>query len=230
MKKSKKALGPDKMTTRGRKKFFSFYKTHRSRALVGFLSDIGKNKENKDRLLRYLKGRRKVNCLIMGCSHWANPQDTINFLKDLKKDLKINMVVLDALPDAITDIVKHDIDCTPLLTPAQETPFLDKYFDLIVCDCLLTCCSFDQHEPVVREMSRIIKKGGLIMLGVAHSDKNTVFKMAERPIVNYCRPLGDYKKLFSKYRLVFPKNSSVETRLPGKWNNIRIENTVVTKY
>ncbi len=141
--------------------------------------------------------------------------------------MNINLAALDVLPDALSESIKHGIDFLPIIAPAQKTPFLDNHFDIIVCDCLLTCCSFDQHEPVVKEMSRIIKKKGVVILGVAHSDSNITFKMAERPIMNYCRPFGDYKKIFGKYNFVFPSNSSIETRLPGKWNQIRIANGIV---
>lgn len=227
--KTKEHLGPDKMAAKDRKKFFSFYKTHRSRALLGFLEDIGRNAANRKRLSGFLGKRKMVKCLVMGCSHWANPEDATNFLKSFNKNLEVNLVALDALPDALIEIVKHGVKCLPLLTPAQKTPFLDRYFDIVICDCLLTCCSFDQHEPVIKEMSRVIKKNGLVMLGVVHSDKKTTFKMAERPITNYSRPPNDYKKIFAKHNLLFPEKVSVETRLPGKWSYMKIENTIVTK-
>ncbi|MEK7194276.1 MAG: methyltransferase domain-containing protein [Patescibacteria group bacterium] len=217
------------MTDKGRKKFFDFYRTHRSRALVGFLKDIEKNKTNKKTLSVYLGSRKKLNCLIMGCSHWANPRDTTAFLKSFNKHLIVNLAVLDLLSDALLESVKHDVDCLPIISPAQKTPFLDNYFDIIICDCLLTCCSFNQHEPVIKEMNRITKRNGLIILGVVHSQHNTTFVMPERPIRNYCRPLMDYKKLFGKYNFVFPTNSSIETRLPGKWNKMKIENRIVSR-
>lgn len=224
-----KEPGPDHMTTKGRNKFFGFYKTHRSRALVGFLNDIAKSKTNKKRLSAYLGRRKKINCLIMGCSYWANPKDTANFLKSFNKNLNINLAVLDVLPDAILESVKHNVDCLPIITPAQKTPFLDNYFDIIICDCLLTCCSFNQHEPVIKEMSRILKKKGLVALGIVHSKSNITFQMAERPIMNYCRPFENYKKLFSKYGFIFPSDSSIETRLPGKWSQMKIANGIVLK-
>src|SRR3989344_1906221 len=192
-------IGPDRMSVEERKKFFNFYKSHRSRALIGFLKDIKKSETNKKLLSTYLGKQKKINCLIMGCSHWANPKDTTDFLLGFNKNLKVNLAVLDALPDALVEIVEHSVDCLPLIAPAQKTPFLDNYFDIIVCDCLLTCCSFDQHEPVIKEMRRVMKKKGILILGFVHSKHNIIFKMAERPIMNYCRPLKNYKKLFNKY-------------------------------
>ncbi|MCX6786648.1 MAG: methyltransferase domain-containing protein [Candidatus Kaiserbacteria bacterium] len=224
-----KKFGPDTMTNKGMKKFFDFYKTHKSRALVGFLKDVAKSNTNKKRISAFLRKRRKVTCLILGCSYWSNPKDTVDFLKGFNKNLDINITVLDILSNALLEIVKNDIKCLPVLAPAQKTPFLDNYFDIIICDCLLTCCSFNQHEPVIKEINRIIKKRGILLLGVAHSKRNITFKMAERPIVNYCRPFADYKKLFGKYNFVFPKNSSIETHLPGKWSQIRIANGIVLK-
>ncbi|TAL48917.1 methyltransferase domain-containing protein [Patescibacteria group bacterium] len=222
-----KSYGPDRMTGREKKKFFGFYKTHRDRALAGFLKDITKIEINIKTISKYLMKRKKINCLIMGCSHWANPGDTMNFLKSFNNSLYINLVVLDALPNALIEIIKHNVNCLPILTPAQKTPFLGNYFDIIICDCLLTCCSFDQHEPVVREMARIIKKSGLIILGIVHSKKRITFKMSERPIKNYSRPLKEYEKLFNKHGFNFPKKSSVETSLPGKWAQMKIENCIV---
>lgn len=165
----------------------------------------------------------------MGCSYWANPRDTINFLKSFNKNLNINLAALDVLPDALLESVKHEIGFLPLITPAQKTPFLNNYFDIIICDCLLTCCSFNQHEPVIKEMSRITKRKGMVILGIVHSEQNITFKMAERPIMNYCRPLKDYKKIFGKYNFIFPLNASVETRLPGKWSQMRIANGIVLR-
>ncbi|MBI4827079.1 MAG: methyltransferase domain-containing protein [Nitrospirae bacterium] len=222
-----KRPGPDQMTSDGRKSFFGFYKTHRSRALIGFLRDVAKSETNNKTLSTYLGRRKRINCLIMGCSHWANPRDTTIFLKSFNNNLDINLAVLDTLPDALLECVQHNVDCLPLIIPAQKTPFLDDYFDIVVSDCLLTCCSFDQHDPVIREMSRVIKKNGIVLLGIAHSEQKVTFIMEERPIVNYCRPLADYKKFFGKYGFVFPPNSSVETRLPGKWSQIKIANGIV---
>jgi len=221
--------GPDKMTTKGRKIFFGFYKTHKERALIGFLKDVVKSETNRKRLSNYLRGKKRINCLIMGCSHWANPMNTTNFLKSFNKNLDVNLVVLDVLPDALVESVTHNVDCLPLIVPAQKTPFLDNYFDIIVCDCLLTCCSFDQHEPVIKEMNRVLKKKGLLILGIVHSEKNITFQMVERPIVNYCRPIEDYKKIFGKYSFVFPPNSSIETSLPGEWSKMKISNGIVLK-
>ncbi len=222
-----KTPGPDRMTPAGRKKFFGFYKTHRSRALIGALQDMAKN--NRKTLTTYLGKCQKINCLIMGCSHWANPRDTANFLRSFNKNLEINLAVIDVLPDALLESTKHNVDCLPLIAPAQQTPFLDNYFDILISDCLLTCCSFDQHEPVIKEVARIIKKRGLVLLGIVHSDKNITFKMSERPIKNYCRPLKDYQKLFSRHGFSFVPNSSTETRLPGKWRQMRIFNGLVIK-
>ena len=221
--------GPKFDSVEGKNKFFSFYKRNKSRALVGFLKDVAKSENNAKRLAAYLRKRKNVNCLIMGSSYWSNPRDTINFLKKFNKNLNLNLAALDVLADALLESTKHGINFMPLITPAQNTPFLDDFFDIIVCDCLLTCCSFDQHEPVVKEMSRIIKKNGLLLLGIVHSEKNITFKMMERPIMCYSRPLGDYVKLFNKYKFTFPSNSSIETRLPGEWSKMKITNGIVLK-
>jgi SAM-dependent methyltransferase len=220
-------FGPDVMTGEGRKKFFDFYRTHSSRALVGFLKDVARSDVNRKVLSAYLARRKSINCLIMGCSHWANPRNTASFFKKFKKDIDPRVTVLDALPDALDEIAEHRVDCLPLVSPAQQTPFLSNYFDVIISDCLLTCCSFDQHEPVIKEMSRVVKKNGLLILGVVHSEKNTTFRMTERPIMNYCRPFADYKEMLGRCGFIFHPGSSVETRLPGEWSRMKISNSIL---
>jgi ubiquinone/menaquinone biosynthesis C-methylase UbiE len=151
----------------------------------------------------------------------------MSFFKKFEEDIDLRITVLDALPDALAEIAKHGVDCVPLVSPAQRTPFLDNYFDIIVSDCLLTCCSFDQHESVIQEMSRVIKKKGLLILGVVHSERNVTFRMTERPIMNYCRPFADYEEMFRRYGFIFHPKSSIETRLPGKWSSMKISNSIL---
>jgi len=210
-----------------RKRLFDFYRTHSSRALVGFLKDIARSDANREVLSAYLARRKSINCLIMGCSHWANPRNTMSFFRKFKKHIDPRFTVLDALPDALAEIAEHGVDCLPLVSPAQQTPFLENYFDVIVSDCLLTCCSFDQHEPVIKEMSRVIREKGLLILGVVHSERNSTFRMTERPIMNYCRPFADYEEMLGRCGFISHAKSSVETRLPGEWSGMKISNSIL---
>ena len=151
----------------------------------------------------------------------------MSFFRKFKKHIDPRFTVLDALPDALAEIAEHGVDCLPLVSPAQQTPFLENYFDVIVSDCLLTCCSFDQHEPVIKEMSRVIREKGLLILGVVHSERNSTFRMTERPIMNYCRPFADYEEMLGRCGFISHAKSSVETRLPGEWSGMKISNSIL---
>src|SRR5690242_18012390 len=74
-------IGPSRMTAGERKRFFAFYKKHRSRRLFGFFKDITSSDANNAMLARYLRTKRSAECLIMGCSHWANPNDLEAFVR-----------------------------------------------------------------------------------------------------------------------------------------------------
>src|ERR1043165_2610863 len=97
------SYGPPAMTAKERATFFGFYKKNRSRRLFGFLSDISKRGVNNSILSRYLSREATVNCLVMGCSHWANPRDVELFVKQYNEQLDVAVVALDALPDALVE-------------------------------------------------------------------------------------------------------------------------------
>jgi hypothetical protein len=221
-------IGPSPMTARERKRFFAFYKKHKSRRLFGFFRDITKSSANNAMLARYLSTKKSAECLIMGCSHWANPNDLEAFVRSYNKMLRINVVVLDVLPDSLVEGIRHHVHCLPLVTPAQTTPFLDDYFDIIVADGLLNCCGFEQHEPIIKEMHRVAKQKAIILLGLAHFSRNVVVKPAERAMEVHCRPLEDFKTMFVKSGFRFPANSSIETSL-SKGSEIRIDNCMARK-
>jgi len=66
--------GPDPMSEAELKAFFDFYKTNTGRALLGFFKDLRKSKTNILILSEYLEKKENVRCLLVGCSHWANPK------------------------------------------------------------------------------------------------------------------------------------------------------------
>src|ERR1035437_4222878 len=202
--------GPDPMSTVDRKAFFQFYKTHRSRRLFGFFRDIERSNINNMLLSKYLK-KKNARCLIVGYSHWANAIDLEKFLKKFNKHLSVDIAAIDVLSEALIEGIKRNVSFTPLLSPAQKTPFCDKSFDILIADGLLNCCCFEQHEPIVKELHRIAKSKAVLMLGLTYSNKNRIVKWSERPIVAYCRPLEAFKNLFHKYGFSFPQGSSIIT-------------------
>lgn len=221
-------IGPESMTARERQKFFAFYKKHRSRRLFGFFRDIRKSEVNNALLSRNLGIKTRIDCLIMGCSHWSNPADLAVFLRSYNVRLRPNVVALDVLPDALWEGIQHRVHFLPILTPAQTTPFLDGYFDVVVADGLLNCCGFAQHSPIIREMHRITKPKAIVFLGLAHASHNIVLKPAERAMDVHCRPLDDFKSLFVKAGFTFPRGSSIETSL-SKGSEIKIDNCIARK-
>lgn len=203
--------GPDPMSSIERKAFFDFYKRHPSRRLFGFFKDIKKSNANNLILSQYLRNKKYVRCLLVGCSHWANPIDLTLFVQSFKKNIVVEVTALDVLPDALLEGIKRNVPFLPLLSPAQETPFCNESFDILIADGLLNCCCFEQHEPIIKELHRIAKRKAIIILGLTHSDTDRVVKWSERPIASYSRPLKSFKDIFLKYGVSFPNGSSIIT-------------------
>jgi len=220
--------GPDPMTAADRKAFFDFYKTHRSRRLFGFFKDIRRSSANNLLLSRYLGKKKSVRCLLVGCSHWANPIDMAGLVKSFNGRLNVHVAALDVLPDALVEGIARNVPFVPLLSPAQETPFCDYSFDILVADGLLNCCCFEQHEPIVRELHRIARRKAIILLGLTHAANDRVVKWTERPIAVYCRPLKSFKDLFEKYGFYFPEGSSIITPFVDG-SEIATANCIATK-
>lgn len=138
------------------------------------------------------------------------------------------MVALDVLPHALEEAVQHRVDFLPIITPAQETPFLDQYFDLLVADGLLNCCDFEQHGAIVREMYRISRPGALVLLGLAHSATRQIVTAPERAMPAHCRPLQEFRRLFSDTGFTFSRGSSVETGF-GDGSDVKIDNCIARR-
>ena len=203
--------GPDPMTAADRVAFFDFYKRHRSRRLFGFFRDISRSGVNNVILSKYLGRKKNVRCLLVGCSHWANPVDLTGFVKGFNAHVSVDVAALDVLSDALLEGIRRGVPFVPLLSPAQETPFCDESFDILVADGLLNCCCFEQHEPIVREMHRISRRKAIVLLGLTNSPNDRVVKWSERPIAAYCRPLKSFKDLFHRCGFYFPEGSSITT-------------------
>ena len=221
-------IGPSSMTGDERKRFFEFYKKNPSRSLDGFFKDLQRIDGNYELLSNFLARRTHVDCLIMGCSYWANPNALMAFLRGYNARVSLRVVAIDVLPDALQEAVRNHSPFIPLLSSAQDTPFLDAYFDIVVADGLLNCCGFAQHEPIIREMHRITKNGGLVLLGLAYAPQRIILKPAERAMEVHCRQLKDFRALFQSAGFAFVRKSSYQTLL-SEGSPVRIDNCIARK-
>ena len=73
------------------------------------------------------------------------------------RDSRVGWVNLDASPLPGVDVV-HDLESLPL-------PFADEEFDEILCQDVL---EHIEYIPVLKELHRILKKGGTIVIRVPH--------------------------------------------------------------
>jgi SAM-dependent methyltransferase len=205
------APGPDPMTEQERMAFFSFYKRHKSRRLFGFFRDLARSEVNVQLLSRHTARRASIRALLVGCSHWANPNDTMTFLRTFNSELQVAVAALDVLPDALEEAINRNVSFVPVITPAQETPFCNESFDVVVADGLLNCCCFEQHEPIIREIRRIARRDAILLLGLTHASRDLVVKWSARPIAAYCRPREIFVEMFKKYEFDVPIDSSIIT-------------------
>jgi hypothetical protein len=203
--------GPDPMTDAEHVAFFNFYKKHKSRRLFGFFNDLKRSKINESILSRVLREKKSVRCVLLGCSHWANPVDLADFLCSFNPRLRVDVAVVDVLPDSLVEAIQRRVPFVPVLAPAQATPFCENSFDVLVADGLLNCCGFEQHEPIVREMSRIARRKAIALLGLTFAPRDLVVKWSERPIAAYCRPIDTFRSLFRNHGFSFPIGSSIVT-------------------
>ena len=110
------------------------------------------------------------------------------------------------------DVVKGDL---------TKTKFEDNFFDLVICLDVLEHLGFEQQELAVREMKRIMKKNGRILIAVpnlAHFASRIAFLFIGKLLRTSTpdrhpgdRPLKEYLKIFEDndlkvtiYRGLFP--------------------------
>lgn len=220
--------GPDPMTALERQAFFGFYKRHKSRRLFGFFRDLTRSSTNNGLLERYLSRRRAVRCLLLGCSHWANPVDMAAFVRRYNTDIGVDVAALDVLPDAIVEAIARNVQFVPIIAPAQATPFCEESFDVIVADGLLNCCCFEQHAPIVKEMHRIARRHAVLLLGLTHASRDLVVKWSERPIAAYCRPRQSFNALFQEHGFRLVRGSSIITPFAAG-SDIATDNCIARK-
>jgi SAM-dependent methyltransferase len=165
-----------------------------------------------DELGNALSGKSSINSLLMGCSYWENPMSVYSMLRKYNKDAELLIAVLDAYPFAMQEALeKINIQemegavYLPLVAFAQNTPFLDNYFDLLISDGMINCCDFSQHKAINNEERRILKPDGRLVCEVLYTPEE-VGRKVERELVDHIEmsvsPLSEVQQLFDETGLV----------------------------
>ena len=113
-------------------------------------------------ILGDLFARRQYKTLVKGL-YLGNPKNILdvggssgNLAREIKKNLKnISYLVLDINPQAIKKGVKNNPNLKFILGDAEEIPFKDKEFDLVICKDVLHHC--ENPKKAVKEIKRVSK-------------------------------------------------------------------------
>ena len=85
--------------------------------------------------------------------------------------------------------VRLSIDATFLLADAEALPFSDKSFDTVVSS--LTTCTFPQPVAALREMARVCRtEGKILLLDHGRSDRDWLGRWQDRHADKFAKPLG----------------------------------------
>jgi len=138
--------------------YFSKRKTKEKSFFNDFLSDF--------QLKKHLKGiiKNKVT-LDLGCGHG-------DFTNELYK-LGAKIQGLDFSVKLINYARKNHSDITFYLSDVRKTPFKRNTFDIVVANLVIHY--FKGLKPVFKEVSRILKPGGLFIFSM-HHPVNEVFR------------------------------------------------------
>jgi hypothetical protein len=107
-------------------------------------------------------------CLISGCSVKKNPRTLASFLAAHHVPAPtieiIDLIDLEKIWKPNGSVRYHVADAGNL-----RELFPDESFDLIVQDHLLNCAPIDEHNGILAEMARIVRRSGLILLNYTDS-------------------------------------------------------------
>ncbi len=159
-----------------------------------------------------LSGKSSIHSLLMGCSYWENPLSVYRMLRKYNKDAELLIAVLDAYPfamqEALDKIDSQQLDGAvylPNVAFAQNTPFLDNYFDLLISDGMINCCDFSQHKAINTEELRILKPDGRLVSEVLYTPEEAGRKV-ERDLVDHIEmsvsPFSEVLQLFDETGLI----------------------------
>jgi ubiquinone/menaquinone biosynthesis C-methylase UbiE len=80
------------------------------------------------------------------------------------RDKGATVSVVDLDEDGIRAANKRGLN--GVVAPAENVPFADGYFDLVVCCDLLPAVPLDSEEKIFREIGRVLKPSGVLILTV----------------------------------------------------------------
>lgn len=206
--KTSHKLGPDFESEKAKNIFFDEYKKSTDYRITKSLSFW--TKIYLKQLETFLKNKKNINALLLGCSYWENARYLSEFIRKFNRKAHLNIAAIDVYPEPLEESIekrvqKHLPNCNyfPWQAPAQDMPFQDNYFDLIINLGIFTCSTFDQHEPIIKETARVLKYNqGRILSTV--SDPGKIKKRKIIPTAGghlfraYIIPTEELKKLFTK--------------------------------
>lgn len=106
--------------------------------------------------LPILKLNQKINIIDLGCGDGS-------FLKLLEENFKnINTFGIDILPEVLK--IKEFLRAEIKISDLRRSGFPNNFFDIIFC--LDTLEHFEDLEPAIREIKRILKNNGLMVISV----------------------------------------------------------------
>ncbi len=95
-----------------------------------------------------------------------------------------NVTLIDLDEDGVAQAVARGLD--GVVASATEIPFPPRSFDVVVCCDLLPCIPVDLHEQVFREISRVLKPDGRLIMTI--------------PDIALSLPFVDMKKAYASWR------------------------------
>ena len=174
-------------------------------------SKLSEKPLNKDPIIKLIVKKKLSlkNTLEIGCSNGYR----LNYLKQLKK--RFNFFGIDPSKKAINEGKKIFKNISLERGTADNLPFHDNYFDLIIFGFCLYLCDRSHLFKIIYDADRVLKSGGVIII---HDFYSTI------PYSNNYKHLKkiksykmDYSKLFTHhpsykllYRNIYPYDKSIK--------------------
>lgn len=119
--------------------------------------------------------------LYCGTATDKNPFDVLNYFNTLGKKAKLTTIDLSNTP-----LLNLDTNSTqPVQASATSLPFVDKSFDYITTDFLLSKMDLESTISTIQEWGRLIKDGGIIttttILKTESETINSIYQIATTP-------------------------------------------------
>lgn len=122
----------------------------------------------------------------------------------------ISTVGVDPVEALIDHAKKRDPDGAYIVSYAEDLPFVDESFDLVVA--YLSLIDIDLLDDAVQEMARVLKPGGRLLVANLTSFSTSSAMFGDR----YCRETGERIRPLGNYLK--------EEKGWFEWNGLRIQN------